>query len=665
MVEAVVAAGGHAALTELPSVAHDAWRYALTSPAVREWMLSTSPGVPDAERLLQGASNFSESGGADALDGEFRAALTVPRAVSIHIGDESLQTLASGAPSAVDPHMLAGKIDDLQFAFSAVGESFQIRQSEISYNVQLSRIQIDPQADGLLRLRAGLHPLTLTIGATRVHSATRSAVAGPIDIRLGPHYPLWIEIKVKPVVQDGRLHLETRHVDFSIPDDNWIVTAPDDVTVSGPDMTPDLARTALVGGLYTRRTKIEECVRDMLPHLVSELEQRLQPASIDRIVAGIWPIPVFRPRLRILPEEVLVDDSGLSLVLGLAAAPLNDAQAAAAPVVLPPLGPAAAELPHTQTLELGVASGVLEALSGMIVDSHAAHIDVRDMPEPEFALLADRAELVRILPELARLGDDIEVRTELDLAAPLIVQRSEFVESVQFTSAGNAPSRSADSLEKSAPAEADINSLAARFEIPRLVVSILVRDRAASREWRPYAKFDVRLTHSAKLHLALDGHAGRMVELKWSGAPAIEVAGGYLNAPADWDAAVDRGRLAMLVGDCWRAWTGSETVLRQDVPDLVLGTAHLRIDTIQWRGVELVASYRTPETRITNSGTRLIDYAVRGQYSPWGPRLQLKPGETKVYSSTSALIVRRYPEPESTAITVTVGSELDLAAPAP
>jgi dienelactone hydrolase len=341
MVDAVNAAGGRAVLTEIPHVAHDAWRYALSAPAVREWMFSPHPGAPDTTSLLQQASDFAEQGLADALDGEFKPVLTMPRAISIRMGGDALQTLAFGVPAAVDPSMLKGKIDDLKFDFTAAGEKFQITQSDLTYDVNLHRVLIDTQADGTLRLRVGLNPLTIVVGSTTVRGETHSAEADRFEIRLGPHYPIWIDLVVRPTVADGRMRLRTQSIGFDIPDSNWVITSPENVTAVGADLTPDLVRIALVGGMYMRRSRVEQCVRDFLPALVQKLEDRLQPTSVDRIVAGVWPLAVFRPRLRILPEEVSVDADGLSLVLGLAAASSSEALRAAKPVVTPrwALGP--------------------------------------------------------------------------------------------------------------------------------------------------------------------------------------------------------------------------------------------------------------------------------------------------------------------------------------
>jgi len=654
MVAAVNKAGGRASVTELAGVGHDAWRYAFSSPAVREWMLSSGASTPDTAALTRQAAELETSGKAEALDGEFKPALVIPRAVSIRVGSDALKTLACGAPQAVDPSLLSGPIDDLKFEFTAAGEAFQVAQEQVQFAASLDRILADTDSNGLLRFRVALKPLTITIGATHVRGATHTADAGSFDIRMGVRYPIWIEVQLRPTVSDGQLRFSIVRSDFEIPDANWYVTTPQNVTVAGPGLTVDLARIALIGGIYTRRPQIEQCVRDALPHIVTSLERRMQPTNMNRLVDSVWPMPVFRPRLRLQADEVSVDADGLTLVLGLTAAAFKSQRAPDQPRVTAPMGPHAADVPRSRNLELGIAPDVLQELSGMIVAANAARIDVRDMPEPEFAALANRQELNQILPALAQLGDSVEIRTVLNLAAPLVVERSEPAGSVQFTS--TAPDDSGSGSDVTTSAE-----VSAHFEIPRLLVTVLTRDVAGPSDWKKFAEFDVRLMQSAAVRLMFEGHQRRMAHLGWTGAPDVSVSGVYSGGQPDGDSTINRARLAELIENCWLAWTGGEEI-NQEVPDLVLGSAHLRINSLAWRGSELVAGYSTPETRITNSGSRLIDYAVRRPFSAWSPRRQLKPGASDVYESSSALIVRRFPQPVESATTVPVGGELDLAA---
>lgn len=664
LVNAAQQAGRRAVLTELPGIGHDAWRYAFLSTAVRDWMLAQQPGVPDSRRLEQETTAFAASGQADALDGEFRPALIIPRAISVRVGNDVLRTLACGAPAAIDPQMLRGPIDDVIFDFTAAGETFHVTQEQLTFDVTLDRVLVQTEASGVVRLRAGLHPLTITIGATHVRSPTRSADAGPIAIRMGVRYPLWVNLALRPRVADDRLRLRIEQADFQIPDSNWIVSEPETISVSGPDLTPELAKIALQGGLYSRRHQIEDCVRNFLPKLVDRLEERLQPAGVDRIVATVWPMPVFRPRLRLQPDDISVDGDGMSLALNLAAAALNSQQRPGQPTVTAPMGPRAGELARSRDLELGIAPGVLQALSGMIVDADAARIDVRDMPQPQFALLGDRSELTRVLPELARGAAGLQLRTELDLAAPFVVQRGAIATPIQFTSTDDAATPEGEPSTPALPGGNAGESLHADFEIPQLVVRVLARDDDAQADWRPYATFDVRLRQSAIVELACDGRHPCRAQLSWAGEPDIDVAGGYVHATASAAESVNHERLADLLKDGWRAWTNKDALVQGEVPDLTLGDARLRIQALNWRDSEMVARYGTPDTRITNSGTRLIDYAVRSPYSDWGSRRQLKPGQTDVYAVHSRLIVHRFPEPVENALDAPVGGELDLASPA-
>ena len=531
----------------------------------------------------------------------------------------------------------------------------------MAFRASLKRVLAETLETGSIRFQVGLEPLEVTIGQTDVQSATRTAHAGPTTIRIGNRYPFWIEAELRPSVEAGRLRLRADRTNFHIPDANWVVLPPDEVTVSGPDLTPDLAQAALVGGLYLHREQIEQYIHNAIPGLVQSLEHRLQPTRVDRILTSVWPLPVFRPRLRVQPEEIVVDGQGLSLVLGIEAAPFRNQPHPSQPLVTAPMGPHAAELRNRSGLEIGVSPGVLESLSSMVVNANAAHIDVRDMPEPEFRLLADRAELTRILPALATLEECVELRTELNLTAPLVVERADIAAGVQFTSVDERTLAAADTPATLTPDVSAPHPLAARFEIPDLEVTVMTRDPSADQRWNKFAVFDVQLDHEVRLQLSATGHQKRVVRLSWNDDPQIQVAGGYADSSTQAADPVDRQHLGKLVHDCWNAWTGGDTVINEEVPDLVLGTSHLRIDSLAWRDAILTARFQTPQTRIVNSGPRQIEYAVRSPFSPWSPRYRLQPGESDVFSSQAALTVRRFPQPIDAAIEIPVGSEFDLA----
>ena len=648
MANAVNAAGGRAECTILPGVAHDAWKYAFASRAVIDWMLDPADHSPDVERLLAEAQALRDSGAAAELAGEFRPALIMPRAVSIRLENEALRTIGYGLPAEIDAEHLSGAIEDQHFTFTAAGETFEITQADLSYAAHLQQVLIAAQGDGTVRVQIGLRPLTLRIGETRIFGTQHQATAGPVVVRLGHRRPVWINLTLEPAIVDHELRLVLRDAEFRIPDDNWHVSRPEEVTVAGADISPELVKTAIVGGLYLRRAEVEECVARVLPALVESAEEQLHPLAVDRVMDTVWPLPVFQPRLRLQFEELQVDANGISVVAGLEAAALTIAEAPAEPRVLPALGPAVADVPRARSLEVSFAPGILEALSTMVVEAHVARIDVRDMPDQEFAALGDRTELARIFPELEQMGRDVEFRTELDVAAPFAVSRDDDdnITPVQFTASGagdGGVAADTGAILALPTLARDRSRICVRFHLPRVLVNVEMRAAAAA-GWTEYASFDVSLAQTAAIQLARTGDARRVVRIEWLDQPEISVQGGRVAATDMND--VHREHLAELLHECWTAWTAKSTQQESEVPDLEIGDARLRMEGIGWEETQLVVELDSPPTRIVNTGRRTLLYEVKGALTPWSRTLELSPGKEHEFETPYPLIFRPRNQPE-------------------
>ena len=657
MSDAVNAAGGRAVCTALPGVGHDAWKYAFSSATVIDWMLAPTAGSPDVDRLLADVRSLRDSGAISKLEGEFQPALIMPRAVSIRLGNGALRSIAYGLPASIDPEQLAGAIDDQQFTFTAAGETFEITQADLSYEAHLHQVLMAAQQDGTVRLQIGLRPLALRIGETRIVGTQHQATAGPVVVRLGHRRPVWINLTLEPAIVDHQLQLVLRDSEFRIPDDNWHVLRPEEVTVSGAEISPELVKTAIVGGLYLRRAEVEACVARVLPGLVESAEDQLRPMAVDRVMDAVWPMPVFKPRLRLQFEELQVDADGISVVAGLEAASLNILETPAEPRVLPPLGPAVADVPRARNLEISFAPGILEAVSTMMVEAHVARIDVRDMPEREFASLGDRIELAQIFPELEQMGSEVEFRTELDVAAPFAVTRGDDgIAPVQFTASGNGPVGVEEiGMILALPSVArDRSRICVRFHLPRVLVNVEMRD-AAAQGWSEYASFDVSLAQTAAIQLARTDDSRRVVRVEWLDAPEIQVQGVRLAATDMHD--VHTEHLAELLKGCWNAWTAKSTQAESEIPDLEIGEARLRMDGIGWEGTQLVADLSSPPTRIVNTGRKPLYYEVKGGVTPWSRTLELSPGEEHEYETPYPLIFR--PRNQSEEHLVPVGTRFE------
>src|SRR5205807_4668423 len=112
---------------------------------------------------------------------------------------------------------------------------------------------------------------------------------------------VWLSFDVTPVVVNRKLRLTLASTNFSIPADNWYVTAPAGVSVHGFGMTSGKVSSGIVSGLYGSRYRIEQQVVSIVPGLLTELEKHLDLSEADKVIAGIWPLPVYVPQMRTWP----------------------------------------------------------------------------------------------------------------------------------------------------------------------------------------------------------------------------------------------------------------------------------------------------------------------------------------------------------------------------
>ena len=117
-----------------------------------------------------------------------------------------------------------------------------------------------------------------------------------------------------------------------------------------------------------------------------------------------------------------VDDRGISLVMGIVAAAVDPRKAPATPKILQSEGINISSIPRDTDLRVGVAPGVLRPLTRMLIQEDVAHVNVLDIPDKAFAAFADRKALSEILPDVASLPANAEIRAELVLAEPISIR---------------------------------------------------------------------------------------------------------------------------------------------------------------------------------------------------------------------------------------------------
>ena len=286
MVDAVRAAGGHPLDTQVPDVGHDIWKVAYNDNNVYQWMLAptaaTSAGNPAAvsgNRAATGPAANLQPRARRAIqpaeEGPFIPAVTIPNALYLRLGNDAIRALAHSAPRLIPQNALSGRINDIYSSTESSGYTFSVQFSNISYSGQVDRIWAKAYAKDLLNIQLALRNVSLTIGTTYVQGSGRSAVAGPISVVIANRYPIWLSFDVTPYVNEGKLRLQLVSTNFQIPNDDWYVTPPYGVGVSGLGMTQEKVSSGLVEGIYGQKSRIEQEASAIVPALLPMFEQRL------------------------------------------------------------------------------------------------------------------------------------------------------------------------------------------------------------------------------------------------------------------------------------------------------------------------------------------------------------------------------------------------------
>jgi poly(3-hydroxybutyrate) depolymerase len=604
MIAAIKAAGGDPRYSELPEADHSVWKQAYDDDSLYAWML-TPQGEP--AKLAAVTARARPAPGQPPLpipEPPFVPAVEIPRAAYIRLGNEMFAALADAIPHIIPRDALVGRLADISDTTEAQGYTFSVHMYGLSYQAQLVRASVKAYRQDRVNIQLGLSNVVVTIGGTSLNGDRHSAQAGAINIVMGHARPIWLSFDVTPEIHDRKLHF--RHVGtyFSIPDDNWYVTAPAGVSTHGFGMTQSKVSNGLVSGLYSRKHTMEQQVASVVPRLVAELEKRFDPTAAAKSATGIWPLPAYEPRLRLWPAEVNTDDKGVSLVLGATAGAIFPGKPQKVRLV-PPLGPTTAAMPHSTKLRVALAPEVLGPLTEMMVEADVARVPLADVPSQAMAKLADPMVLAEAIPDLKRYGSQLDVFSELVLTGPINVVEG--------------------------PA----------FDARQARILISYRTDLNGAPYKPCVELDVSLHQAFTPKLVKPTSLTRAIALAPEGPAQVEIKGRFANGYEPQEPNIDFERLQSLFSAGWDEFVSKGGPPQTGLPDIDLGYTKLRADEVGWAAPDLFAEFGPPGIKITNSSDKDLVYETKGPYSGWGGPYTLKPGATHEYKITYPMIYRR------------------------
>lgn len=627
MISAVRQVGGTPRLTEVTDGEHDINPVVFDNDVLINWMLNPKTTEPVSLTLRATAATTSA-----VTPAPFIPAVEINRAVTLRLGNEMLDALSMSLHDQIPKEALQGGIGDIYDSTVVEGRQFSIAFGSIAYAAQVSRVRLKAYKQDRLNVSVGIKDAVLRIGGTSVTGRDHSAQAGPIDIVIGHREPVWLSVDVTPYFQGSKLRLKVAAARFEIPYDNWYVTAPAGVSVRGFGMTREAVSSGLVNGLYGSKGRIEGEVLAIVPKLVEELESKLSMTEADQIVHAFWPLPVYRPRLKVKPEDVSVDANGVSLVLGLVAAAIDDK---------PPVGGVkrvaltnvkATELGQGADLTVGVAPNILHPLTQMMVDAKVARIHVLDIPEASFGKFIDRDEMTKVFPDLKRYGNELLLWSELSMAAPISVKGGEKSEEMSFG-------------------------------VPDMRISVSIKPQKDAAAWQPFAELPINLAQSTAPKLVKVDRYTRLFQLQWSGAPVISVEPRFAQGYAVQDKTINREPLLTLIDTAWRGWVGQGPAAQTPVNDVAVGIAKLRLNQLEWKSPLLQVTFTSPGVKLTNSSKDPFTYETKGPFSGWGGPYTLDPGKSHEYPIAYPLTYRQRVGDQYVVYTLDPGSHSEFRVP--
>ncbi len=617
MIDALKKAGAAPKYSELAGIAHNSWDAAFATNELYTWLLSHKRGEKTAAPDSRGPARPRPSDTAieTALpDAPFVSALEIPRAVFVRLGNDALAAVADSLPEIVPADLLAGTVPDAQQTTSSEGMTFTVQLRGISYRGQISRATIEGRGDNRVAVLLGLRNVNLIINRTNISGEGRSATCGPLKIVLGHRAELPIRIEVEPQVVDRRLKFKLLTTQFRLSRDNWTVGAPEWVRASGLGMSEDRVSESLRSGLYNDPGRIERELIAAVPRMLEGLEKQFQFEPLDRAVAGLWPLPVYRPRVRTWPAEVRSDSGGATIWFGVSVAAISDDQAAAGPKTAEISAAEVSGLSDEHQLQFGLATQLIEPLSALVVAADAARVHVTDLPMKQLAALADPRVLAEIAPDLKRRGN-VEVRCEVVVTEPMRLHRSD------------------------APTGAVLE-----FELPKIKLLVAVRPaqpaEKAANDWTPFLDIDVSIRHAARPEIASPTPSRRALALAWQGDAAIEVHARFAPNAAPADEHIDTARIREIIAAGWREWTESGPLAQAPLDDIDLGFAKLRASAVGWADGLLVTTFGPAAIDVHNRTDEPVTYEVKGPYSDWSEPITLDAGKDHRYGVAYPMRVR-------------------------
>ncbi len=607
MVTVVRAAGGRAFLSEVDGKRHADCNLSFLQPALHQWLLDPRQDPQIDHLVWKWPAGFNE-GFEDEV--AFVPGAELSGAVQMRVCPDVLESLSYALPRHIASQLMAGTAPNKRESKRIGLMPFDISMSGIQYKGQLERAQIIPLDGDLLQIQLGLRHVTMTIANSQIESGWLfSASAGCMHIVMGHRVPVWLNVRVRPRVENRQLRIELVRVDFQIPANNWYVTEPAGVHVRGMPFLNRHVSDGLVKGVYESKSDIEQQVRSSVQSMLPEIEATLNQQFQSTLKVNELAIPVWHPRVKIWPEHLSIDRRGMHIVLGATFAKLGNTPADFRVRTYP-----SKLTDRFDALESGVEVAVSEhfipaytelMIAGGVNDLHAA-----DFRLPEFDALNNRDFLEQMIPDLKQLGNDTEATVSFQLLEPVRFQDLD----LPITPA-----------------------VGAKIVFPKLRTLVSTR-HVGEKKWKPYVEVHHIISRDYEMSVGHRGYSARLIRLKEVSQLRVSTTARFADGYVPQQPEIHLDPLIAQLDKALVAACGKNVTMSIPAKDFDLIGVPLRLEKLDRSEGLLFVQQQIPGIVVTNSTTTPMTYQVRAPFTPWGPVQPIAPGERLEHSTLYPLL---------------------------
>ncbi len=405
--------GGNGEFTLLSPAGHNICPTVYAAPQVFQWLTAPQSTNPKAIQL-QGVKPLPIRT-RYARECQLHERL-IPAAMSIRMGNAALAELATGMPAAIPQESLQGTLANVRQTVGNPEDPWTVELSDLKFQCHVTRFQIQAISGCRLGMEIDLHPLKLTIGRTRLSSQRHFAEAGEIQIQLGLHEPATLKLEVQPVFQEGRLRLIPLRQNFDFDEGNWYISPPENIQIRSPVYTADQMKTGIVGSLYESRGEMVKQVLGVVPDLLKNIEAQLGFRAAPALARVLSPVPALIPEIEVGPSQVELHSDGISMLCDIQALSYTPGPAL-------PVHPKVelADLENDSGLGLELTLDAITQLTRVSVEQDRAKVNVLDISDDQFAVLANSERMHEVFPDL-NAAPARDLRTVLRLLSPLVLK---------------------------------------------------------------------------------------------------------------------------------------------------------------------------------------------------------------------------------------------------